>query len=103
VGDMLRKDDSLRCPKTEKCLEKVLTGSTAYVTCKRMSTIKKYSNRAILFYRFLVKVATYQIIEDEMSKYGKCSFSVAANQFLMQLKGFAFPKDSQIGRAFNTG
>jgi hypothetical protein len=48
-------------------------------------------------------VATYQIIEDEMSKYGKCRMTVAANQFLMQLKGFAFPKDSQIRRAFNAG
>jgi hypothetical protein len=59
--------------------------------------------RAILFYLILDKVATYQIIEDEVSRYGSCRFTVAENPFLIQLTGFAFPKDSNIRRIVDAG
>ena len=48
-------------------------------------------------------MAAMNIIEEVVNQHGQCRISVAENQFLTQLAGFSFPKNSQFRRAFDVG
>lgn len=73
LGDMLRKDPSLRCLETADCLKHVRNGKAVYIQ----------RTKGVL-----------DLIGREYMRTGQCSYAMAKEEFSGIQSGFAVTKDS---------